>query len=337
MPRQGARAARRAAARTATPGSKRKACVDGAEVKANDRLQHPIQAVCERGVHIAADFEAALAAPGDTAEKLFELANKPMVRFTVGGHRVEVSQDRKATEHSGGVVWETAFFLARYIERHLLQELRAQRSPDCGTRLRVVELGSGCGLLGLALSQLGCNVLLTEQPAALPNLSANVKAASKKSCGAADVAQLSWGDDADISAVLKQGPFDLVVASDVVFAERFVDPLLRTISAMLENSRSESRSQGAARKPSCWLCLQQRDPDAHAALLQRATALFRMRELDFTDLPGFEAAVELECVLLHLRPLKNKGSTEAAAQPSSASTPCASDILAQRRRKRTRT
>ncbi|CAK0828992.1 unnamed protein product, partial [Prorocentrum cordatum] len=165
----------------------------------------------------AADFESALAAPGAVSEKLFELANRPAVRFRVGGGHVEVRQDRQATEHSGGVVWETAFFLARYLERHVL--------PARGGRPAVAELGAGCGLLGLALARLGCRAVLTEQPAALANLRANVgayAAAGGARRGAATAAQLVWGNAEDAAAVAQMGPFDLVVASDVVFAAPLV-------------------------------------------------------------------------------------------------------------------
>jgi len=259
----------------------------------------------------AVDFEAALRAPGDTAEKLFELANKPAVRFSIAGGYVQVAQDRSTTEHSGGVVWETAFFLARYLEQHVLPE----RRPNGDRRLRVVELGSGCGLLGLALARLDCKVTLTEQPAAMGNLKANVAAHKAASGGGLPKAmQLSWGEEADIAAVSARGPFDLVVASDVVFATRFVEPLLRSVAALLSARAGEA--EGAV--PECWLCLQQRDPDSHRELLEQAPSLFRVAELNFEGLPGFEAAVELECLLLRLRLQKRRreDSGKGAAAPA---------------------
>jgi len=270
----------------------------------------PPHALGSRRTAQAADFEAALAGPGDTSEKLFALANRPAVRFSVGGGCVQVVQDRTATEHSGGVVWETAFFLARYMEQHVLPRGSARRS---GARQpRVIELGAGCGLLGLALSRLGCSVVQTDQPSALANLRANAEAhvaasAGSVESGPVDVLRLEWGNTADIAAALEQGPFDFVVASDVVFASRFVEPLLGTIAALLAASRGNGDAV-------CWLCLQQRDPDAHAALLSQAPALFHVRELSFVGLPGFEAAAELECVLLRLRLRPTPRATGARAE-----------------------
>merc|ERR1712167_347034 len=97
-------------------------------------------------------------------------------------------------------------------------------------------------------SRLGLDVVVTEQPAALANLRANVEAhrASNAGCGPVQAAQLVWGDEADIAAAARHGPFDLIVASDVVFATRLVDPLLHTIASLLESSRSSADATAEA-------------------------------------------------------------------------------------------
>ncbi|CAE8598220.1 unnamed protein product, partial [Polarella glacialis] len=256
-----------------------------------------------RAIGPAGDFEVALAAKGDTSEKLFELANRPAVRVAVAGGHVEVVQDHGSLEHSGGVVWETAYFLLRYLQTQVLPGMKkgSRQQP-----LRVVEVGAGCGLLGLALARLGCDVLLTEQPLALPNLKANTKASNTAAQVAggskAKAAQLSWGDQADVTAVCAEGPFDLVVGTDVVFATRLVRPLLETIAELLKAQQGPNE----ARQLHCWLCLQKRDADAHELLLKEAPKLFQVEELSFEGLPGFEAAVELECLLLHLQLVERK-------------------------------
>lgn len=319
MPRQGARRrAKQAAAERGVARAPKSRRAEDTEAAAADGAGGPSQEdEHERAVAAAADVEEALGAGGDAAERMFELANKPAVRLSIGGGVVEVVQDRAATEHSGGVVWETAYFLTRYFERHLLRQRRRAGAP---TPARVAELGAGCGLLGLALARLGCEVVLTEQPAALANLKANAKRARATSAegGARPprAMRLSWGDAAHAAAVRARGPFDFVVASDVVFAERFVGPLLQSIEALLAPEGAAEDAEAAA--PECWLCLQQRDPDAHAALLRLAPERFDVEQLSFEGLCGFEAAVELECLLLRLRlrplPRKKRRRAEAAEE-----------------------
>eukprot|EP00439_Symbiodinium_sp_Y106_P049056 s701_g6.t1 len=86
----------------------------------------------------SADIEAALTGRGMHCEKLFELASRPAIRVAVGDSFVEVVQDRSTQEHSGGVVWETAFFLLRYLQRAIIPGMRQSE----GRPLRVVELGT---------------------------------------------------------------------------------------------------------------------------------------------------------------------------------------------------
>lgn len=270
-------------------------------------------------VEPAFDIDAALRASGDTTENLFKLANRPAVRLSVGGGFVEVAQDRSTTEHSGGVVWETSFFLVRYLERHILPGMQA---PSAGRKLRVVELGSGCGLLGLALARLGCDVVLTDQPSALANLRANARtfvasSTSGKPSGTVKVMPLDWAKEEDITAARKHGPFDLVVASDVVFASRLVEPLLRTIAGLLEDASGMDAA--------CWLCLQQRDPDAHELLLRMAPNYLSVHERSFVGLKGFEAAVELECLVLELRPRSPTAAHSPEVTSAAVTNSCGAD------------
>ncbi|KAJ7521620.1 hypothetical protein O6H91_19G061300 [Diphasiastrum complanatum] len=106
---------------------------------------------------------------------------------------------------------------------------------------RGVELGTGCGVAGLALALLGMNVLLTDIPAVLPALKRNVKKnllatslamAGKADCkaGKVKIGQLCWGNMKQIEAT--KPPFDYIIAADVVYLENTVEPLLSTIHSL---------------------------------------------------------------------------------------------------------
>ncbi|EER97404.1 protein-lysine methyltransferase METTL21D [Sorghum bicolor] len=108
------------------------------------------------------------------------------------------------------------------------------RSPAPGCPLSVLELGSGTGAAGLALAAaLPARAVLSDLPDALPNLrhNAELNAALLASAGgAASVVPLRWGDAAAMADVAAAAsPFDLVVASDVVYYEALVDPLIETL------------------------------------------------------------------------------------------------------------
>ena len=84
--------------------------------------------------------------------------------------------------------------------------------------LRVLELGSGCGLVALALACRGANVVATERAIALPLLEKNVEANAalvERRGGTLSCAALDWTTpDAD---VLNRG-YDAVVGADLCFA-----------------------------------------------------------------------------------------------------------------------
>ena len=85
----------------------------------------------------------------DLQTRLFELANAPAVTYRCrGGQCITVRQDREAKVHTGGIVWETAFLLALFLEQ------QQRGSAGVGAR-HVLEVGAGCGLLGMVLDALG--------------------------------------------------------------------------------------------------------------------------------------------------------------------------------------
>jgi hypothetical protein len=191
----------------------------------------------------------------DLQTRLFELANAPAVTYRCrGGLPLTIRQDREAKVHTGGIVWETAFLLGLFLE-HQPALILADRAPK--TPHYVLEVGAGCGLLGMVLAAAGCDVVLTEHPIALANLRHNVT-----SCGGAivanraRVAELNWCEANDVRAVrgaqTARGlppTFDTIVGTDVVFSEQLVVPLLRSVHALATDTTT------------VWLCLQVRAED----------------------------------------------------------------------------
>eukprot|EP00951_Prasinocladus_malaysianus_P046495 scaffold644722_cov45-Prasinocladus_malaysianus.AAC.1 len=120
----------------------------------------------------------------------------------------------------GGICYDAAFIMAE----HLINSEAgwAGAAITQGRRPRVIELGAGTGLTGLALTQhCDCDVIVTDLPEFLPIMQRNATAnfGSDMHCkGTALVTKLSWGDNADIEAVLLGGAFDVVIAADCVYS-----------------------------------------------------------------------------------------------------------------------
>jgi predicted nicotinamide N-methyase len=197
----------------------------------------------------------------DLESRLFELANAPAVAYRcIGGQHVTVQQDREAKVHTGGIVWETAFLLALFLE---------PQWPQPRPR-HVLEVGAGCGLLGMVLAAAGSDVVLSEHPIALANLQRNVAACSAVAPERARVARLDWTEQGDVRALaaaqLARGCppcFDTIVGTDVVFSEHLVVPLLDTIHTLADAHTT------------VWLCLQERCAASHKLLLATIPHYFR--------------------------------------------------------------
>jgi len=94
----------------------------------------------------------------------------------------------------------------------------------------VIELGAGTGAVGLASALLGASsAILTDLPHLVHLLEDNV---SRNSLGISgcnvSVAPLPWGCDPK----KLNPPFDLILASDVVYQEQSIEPLIYSLRSL---------------------------------------------------------------------------------------------------------
>ncbi|TVU38365.1 hypothetical protein EJB05_11728, partial [Eragrostis curvula] len=127
-------------------------------------------------------------------------------------------------------LWPSAATLLRFLPA---SPSALPRAPAPGSPLRFLELGSGTGAAGLALAAaLPARAILSDLPDALSNLRHNVELNAPLLAsvgGTASVVPLPWGDASAMETAAAESPFDLVVASDVVYYEALVDPLIETL------------------------------------------------------------------------------------------------------------
>ncbi|KAL7604066.1 hypothetical protein Lser_V15G19685 [Lactuca serriola] len=107
----------------------------------------------------------------------------------------------------------------------------AKRHP----RLRILELGSGTGIVGIAAAAiLGADVTVTDLPHVLVNLKFNADANSELLAprgGEVHVAPMSWGETEEMEAIGRE--YDLIIGSDVVYHDHLYEPLLQTLKFLL--------------------------------------------------------------------------------------------------------
>ena len=170
----------------------------------------------------------------------------------------EVANSGVGTGHN---VWDGAVQLAKYLEYTFPAGLAGKR---------IVELGAGTGVAGLAAAMLGADVLLTDLPYALDNLRECVRLNRGAVKGSVAVAAFDWAaPDASIAAMpdeqraLVHG-VDIVLGADVVWVAELVPILVDSMRRLLASSGDE----GGRRRPAMLLAHQTRSRESDALLFR---------------------------------------------------------------------
>jgi predicted nicotinamide N-methyase len=140
-------------------------------------------------------------------------------------------------------VWHGALLLARYLE------LRSDSVSGC----RVLELGAGCGVVGIAAAALGAqSVLLTDLPYVLPLLKSNMDrnqillTAMNTNAGTApgtsvECCECDWCQQPLNARILEFSP-NVILVADCVWVQDLVQPLLSTLQSLVMKNSSLSFS-----------------------------------------------------------------------------------------------
>ena len=100
--------------------------------------------------------------------------------------------------------------------------------------LKILELGSGCGIVGLEIARLcpTSDVLLTDLPEAMAIMEYNVSKVEVSSpTGKIATAILDW-DDA-LPAMIKQTQYNVVIVSDCTYNSDNIPALVKTLAAVV--------------------------------------------------------------------------------------------------------
>lgn len=132
--------------------------------------------------------------------------------------------DEDGVEGTGTLIWSAGVRLSQHLVANRANELRGAR---------VLDLGSGTGIVGITAAALGAHVMLTDTRDIVPQIYDNVQANGpiiEAAGGSATVAELNWADPDD--EVLDQD-YDWVFGSDVTYTEEALEPLAKLLRQMV--------------------------------------------------------------------------------------------------------
>jgi hypothetical protein len=103
-------------------------------------------------------------------------------------------------------------------------------------RLNCIELGTGCGVVGLGLAQAlpNCDVLLTDLPEAMDIVTWNILATHLASNATVDFEVLDWGKD--LPARVSSKAFDLILVADCTYNPSSVPSLVSVLATLTVRS-----------------------------------------------------------------------------------------------------
>ena len=180
------------------------------------------------------------------------------VSFDIGMETITQRQDLQTQAmlgQTGGVVWDAAVVLSRFLCRY-----SASLGLPVGDAARWLELGAGCGAVGIAASKLlPVPVVLSDQQSILPILQKNLL--ENRCTARTTLALLDWGKDGESTVELKNG-FDVIVGADCVFNENLIDVLIESLLIY------------ASDRTSVVMATELREPSVTAAFLLAASRAF---------------------------------------------------------------
>jgi len=111
-----------------------------------------------------------------------------------------------------------------------LADLIAEQ-PEFVAGRRVLEVGCGLGITAVSAARAGASLTITDYfPESLELAKRNLASAG---LSADQAVLLNWRDERSVHALAGQGPFPVVIAADVLYETRDVEPLLTFFARVL--------------------------------------------------------------------------------------------------------
>ncbi len=219
-------------------------------------------------------------AVGNATRMFCSPSDGPQAKTSIAGgdgSRIQV----EVTEGSpsmgvGRSVWESGLRLVDFLDFNYREEMAGAK---------VLELGTGTGVVGISAACMGAHAVLTDrEPRLFELIESNVKKNAhtmKKGGGTAVSTILEWGNKHHIAAVQKLGPFDFIIGSDILYTSSVHAKLAETIKTLIVNTPDHSTKVFIA-YPSRDLCYRVRidgvDPEASAESARHRFSAVTLKE-----------------------------------------------------------
>eukprot|EP01112_Ceratiomyxa_fruticulosa_P000249 TRINITY_DN1023_c0_g2_i1.p1 TRINITY_DN1023_c0_g2~~TRINITY_DN1023_c0_g2_i1.p1 ORF type:complete len:208 (+),score=27.34 TRINITY_DN1023_c0_g2_i1:204-827(+) len=185
-----------------------------------------------------------------------------IVEIEIGPHLFQLHENPRDSSSIGTKVWPSSLVLTRYLFKN-----RAKLNIE---GKKVLELGAGCGSLpSLYLMTQGCKATITDLPDLIHMIQTTVRLnehfferISPRIVG------YKWGDDIRVL----EGPFEVVIGTDIVFKMDLIDPLLDTLERVCNN------------KTTVYLAIEPRDPLVFDEFLSKAGLVFNVNRVPIAKL-----------------------------------------------------
>ncbi len=195
-------------------------------------------------MHVAISGTATFAAVPkilDVWSMSFELANKrraePLVdREMLLANNANLTIREETGDSIAKHIWDASLGFLMYLDPRTLKLSAVGALFDSSTckPIQILELGAGCGIVGIAFAQmLNCDVLLTDLEAATETLQTNIKLASIKSGSTLQAEVLDWSSGLHESLNAK---YDLVILSDCIYNPDSSIHLVETLQRLAQSS-----------------------------------------------------------------------------------------------------
>ncbi len=240
-----------------------------------------------------------------TSTQTFRIRNKELTIH----QNVSVLSKKGVT---GTVVWDSSIVFS-----HLLDQLDKLEGLEIGLEGKVcMELGSGCGLVGLTLHLHNAkHILLTDQEHTLQTTLKNLKrnlSGKELSSGRIVCSSFQWEESTDdaISYYLshhfkcvdeESAGIDCLVACDCIYNEHIVTSFTKTIQKICEWSDAQKRRTKSFQPTKVIIVQEMRTFEVFEMFLMALTEHFIVDKIDKQDKGLEQDSDAVQCFIAHLK------------------------------------